>query len=122
MRLLVFLLGYRYYFFKKEDILLLSKIALKGGFVTDLGTGKIKIPLYKCRKFERLIGKRLSYTKSEARGVLGFFVNNIRNVPLIISLLSVLILWYFSSLAVWDVRISGNEIYSAELIEKELDT
>ena len=122
MRFLLFLVGYRYYYFEKDTLLLLSKIALKNGFVLKLRSDKIKIPLYKCRKFEKIIGDKISYKRSEARGVLGFIYSNLKNVPLLLSLAFVLFLWYFSSLTVWDVRISGNVYYDATLIERELSS
>lgn len=118
--LIGFLVGYRTYSFDLDDISRISKIALEGNFdIRFLGT-KIRLPLYKCKKFEALVGTRVKFTRSNPLGLGGALYMARRSYLSMVAFFLVAILWYLSSLFVWDVRVSGNEILSDEAVIEEI--
>jgi sporulation protein YqfD len=121
MNFLIYLLfGYKEYCFKKDDILNLYKICQKNNFAIKQKSARVKIPLYKCKRFENILRGKLEFTASEGIGLFAYALKNLKNIPLIISTFIIAFLWYFSSLMVWDIRVSGNENVESELIIEEL--
>ncbi len=120
MSFICFFVGYRVYEFEKSDITALAKLLISANFSVDFKGEKCEIPLYKCRKFEKIIHGKVNFKVSKPKGVLGFLFNNRKNYAAIIALSLVAFLWYFSSLFVWDIRISGNKNTESDIIQEEL--
>ncbi len=118
--LILLLLGYRTYIFDKGDFLTLSKLLLKNNFPLKIKSQAIKIPLYKCKKFERIASPRVKFSRTQPKGIGGFVLNNMKNIPFLVSVLVICAIWYVSSLVVWDIRVSGNESVKTETVIDEL--
>lgn len=120
IKFIYFLIGYRIYTFKSEDLKALMQILLKNNFALEVKSGSVILPLYKTRKFEKIINSAIPYERSARRGFFGSALENIKSYEKIAALLFLFISWYLSSLFVWDIRISGNEITDAETVKREL--
>ncbi len=106
---LTFLFGYRIFSFENcgEEVL---NILLSGGMPVLMKEGKICVRVGKIRKMQNLLGTRVKFKMSDMRGIGGFIYNHRHSWGAVIALVLSTLLFIFSSMLVWDVRIEGEDV------------
>lgn len=73
------------------------------------------------KRFKRYAGGRVRYTASDGCGIPGVLKRNLSHIPTALAILFGLIINILLAGLVWDVRVSGNERVSEEMISDALD-
>ena len=120
IKFIYFLVGYRIYTFKKEDLRALAQILINNRFGAEIKNRNVILPLYKTRKFEKIINSIIPYERSRRYGIFGAILENLNAYEKIAALVFLFLSWYVSSLFVWDIRVSGNEITDEKTVIEEL--
>jgi similar to stage IV sporulation protein len=115
------LLGYFRFRVAPEEKVKVSDIFLRNGMSVSFDkSGGFMVGYRQKSRVERLLTGKVSYEVSEPRGIFGFLVSNKKRYGAIFGIVFVLIIAYFSSRIVWDVRIEGADGESEEKILEEL--
>lgn len=117
----LFLLGYRVFTVKKEDIGLVAQILLKGGVSVKFESGSFVAGEKKAKKIEALLATRVEFSKSELMGFRGFIVRQRRKWGMLFALALTITIFLFTHNRIWDVRVDGCSGENEGKIIKELE-
>ena len=115
-----FLLGYRIFTVKEEQIALCAQIFLRRGISVRFKGNTFAADAFKSRKIEKALDGNIEYSKSELRGMGGFFYKNRKRYGVMFGIVFSILLFFISSDRVWDIRIEGCDKSYSDEIRKEL--
>ncbi len=121
IKILFVLLGYKKYKLNEESRRRAIRIFWKNKINIKIENGEFFVPLFRCKKIENLLNKRVDYEGSKARGIGGFIYENRKRYGIFSALFIILILLLLSNDIVWDVRIEGSELGNEQCIKKEME-
>lgn len=116
----LFLLGYRVFTVKKENVGLAAEILLKSNVSVKFVDNKFVASERKSRKITKLLAPRVEFSQSELLGMFGFVLNNRRRWGVFLALCLTALMFFFFGGRVWDVRIDGCSDEAKEKITDEL--
>ena len=120
MRIDSFLFGNKIIRIESEYISKAATNFLRLGLNASIDSdGKICVPLYRVPKYVNAL-RGMEYTVSEIKGLVGYISVFLSKKGLLIGSLLAAFCYIFSSLFVWDVRVSGNENLPLSVVEEEL--
>ncbi len=115
----LFLLGYRVFSVKKEDVALVAGILLKAGISVKFVNATFVAGEKKSRKIEELLGTRVEFSESELMGFSGFIVKHRRRWGVFLALFVTAFIFLSSQNRIWDVRVDGcTEENEGKIIEE----
>lgn len=117
-----YLLGYKIFTVKEEDVGAVAEIFLKHGIGVKFKKNTFRADAIKSKKIEALLFECVEYSVSDLRGFGGFLYKNRKRYGVMIAALISVILFLVSSDRVWDVRIEGCDKSYAEEILADLDS
>lgn len=121
MNLSLLIFGYRYITVNENDATaILSTLLRRGCFVKMINASRLLISERDHTKIEEFLNGKFEYTVSEPRGLYGFMLKNRRRYGVMLGLVAVGVLAFFSYNTVFDVRVSGNVGMSEEEVIEEL--
>ena len=121
MRLTHYLIGYRIFTVKEEEIALCARLFLTNGISVRFKNNTFSADAVKARRIEKILDGKLEYTKSELYGLGGFAYKNRKRYGAMLAILLSVIIFIISSDRVWDVRIEGCESTYSEQIKRNLN-
>ena len=117
----LFLLGYRIFTVKAEDVGVVAELFLKGNVSVKFVNNSFVASERKARKIEKLLGTRVEFSKSELLGFFGFVVKKRGRWGILTALVITSLIFIFSLGRVWDVRIEGCGKENEAKIRSELE-
>ena len=112
-----YLLGYKKFTVRNEDVRLAAEIFLKHAIGVKFNKNTFYSDSIKSKKIETVLSGGVEYTVSDLRGLGGFLYRNRKRYGVMIALLISSMLYFISSDVVWDVRIEGgSSAYDEEII------
>lgn len=116
------ILGYRRIRVKKEDVGRLAGILLRLGISADVcAAGEVDIRESEVKKFKAYADGRIRYELSEPLGLRGALYSLRHRYGLMVGVLVSLLAVYLLSGVIWDVRVSGAENTSEQVIIQALE-
>ena len=117
LRIDYWLLGFRKLSVDVNDISKAANAFLNEGIAVSLSSkGEAKIPLYRVARVNRALSGKLNYELSEMRGLPGSLCACRSRFGMIIGLILALFIGIFTYGLVWDVRVEGEEVREAYVI------
>lgn len=114
--------GYRKGRVNEKDKVKLANTLLKLGISSSVSPdGAFTLRERDRATFLAYARSRMHFSLTEPLGLFGFFLRNRSRYGFFLGLLSVFLVFFFTSGLVWDVRISGNENLPDYVIESYLD-
>lgn len=120
-RIDLLLLGYYRLEFREDDIAEAADIFLKNRINIRFIGNSIFVSVFKFKDIERVLSGNIEYSVSELLGVCGILKQFVKRPVALITASLFVILFFLSSLLVWDVRIEGVEVDVEKEIRRELD-
>ena len=115
-----FLLGYRIFTVKEEQLALCAQIFLREGISVRFKNNTFAADVIKSRRIDKVLDGNIEYSKSDLRGVGGFFYKNRKRYGVMFAIVFSMFLFFISTDRVWDIRIEGCEESESEKIKEEL--
>jgi similar to stage IV sporulation protein len=120
MRLDHLLLGYRIFTVDSSDISRISNRLIKTGMSYRISTkGEIQVLNIGRSKLKGYL-EGINYKESDLLGLPGFLIRRCANAGFIFAFILLAVIYIYSSLIVWDVRIEGNDLVKDSDILDEL--
>lgn len=109
--------GYRRLKISPDSLSFLSSILLKAAIPSRISNnGDVIVRERDIDKISTLLSGRIEFSCSEPKGLYGIFKRVPNKVAVVLSLLASLVLVFFLSELVWDIRVEGN----GEIAEEEI--
>ena len=119
MRLENFLFGYREFKISGDPAVAMTRFLRLGISCEISSDGSFVSPLYKCKKYRRaLLG--IEYTEGGAKGLSAVIHKYCARPGILSALLLSCLAFVFSSLFVWDVRVTSDSELSSAYVEEQL--
>ena len=120
MRIDTFLFGGKRFRVDKGDVSRVAGRFISLGLTAKFsGDGEFTVPLFRLKKYRSALSG-IEYTEEEIKCLPAFAINLSKRRGILAALLIVSVYMIFSSLFVWDVRVSGNEEVPTAAVEEEL--
>lgn len=119
-RIDMWVLGYRVFTFRAEDVSAIANLLLKNGFNVRFFEFSVKIPERDVKRVVSLLSDKFEYEISETRGALGVLFRFLRRRGAVLALAVFGLLFLFLSSVIWDVRIEGVDYELKKEIEASL--
>ena len=116
----LYLFGYVVYTVEDESLTELLNIIRKNGLNVRVCKNKFALRLDKIERFEALIASRVKFNRSSELGIGGFIKRASRRYGALLALVIFLLLFFFSTDIVWDVRIEGSDALSEAVVRDAL--
>lgn len=115
-----FIVGYRVYTVADGDISRAAQLFLKNGLNVSFVKNTFTVSTPNIRRVEAVLNGNVDFSRSELRGITGFFCKCRKRYGVMAALVLSAVLFILSSDRVWDIRVSGCTAGKEESILTEL--
>lgn len=120
IRIDTLIFGYRVFSVKPKDTAKALTALLRHNMTVKIKDNSFIVKESDAKRIEKILTNRVEFCKSEMRGLGGFVYKNRLRIGFFVAVFLSALLFLFSGLVVWDVRVEGSEYGYEEEIKKDL--